>query len=376
MGDAALRFAQALIRRRSITPRDRGCQKLIAERLSKIGFRVEHLRYGEVENLWARRGETAPLLVFAGHTDVVTPGAREEWKHDPFTPTIENGMLYGRGAADMKSSLAAFVTAIEKFVTLHPDHVGSLGVLVTSDEEGPAVDGTVRVIEELRRREEHIDYCVVGEPTASERTGDTIKNGRRGSLSATTTIYGVQGHVAYPHLAVNPIHGFSPVLEILTKKVWDNGDAHFPPTSFQITALQAGSGASNVIPGRLEVEFNFRFSTSTTPDDLKTFVQSTFEKHELKYDIDWILSGLPYLTLEGKLTNAVQKAVREQMHIEPVLSTDGGTSDGRFIAPTGAQVVELGPPNKTIHKVNECVDVDDPERLSRLYIGIIKQLLL
>ncbi len=376
MDDAALKFARELIRRPSVTPRDGGCQKLIAARLSNIGFRLEHMRFGDVDNLWARRGRASPLLVFAGHTDVVTPGEPEDWKCDPFVPTIENGMLYGRGAADMKTSLAAFVIAMERFVSLHPDHAGSLGLLITSDEEGPAVDGTARVVEELQRRNERIDYCVVGEPTADRRTGDTIKNGRRGSLSATAVVFGVQGHVAYPHLAVNPIHRFSPVLEFLTKKVWDSGDAYFPPTSFQVTSLRSGTGANNVVPGRLEVEFNFRFSNAVSPDHIKALVQSTFEEHELEYDIDWTLSGLPYFTVEGKLTNVAQKAVREHLHLEPILSTDGGTSDGRFIAPTGAQVVELGPSNKTIHKVNECVTVDDPEQLSRLYLSIMKQLLL
>ncbi len=376
MDDATLEFAKALIRRPSITPDDQGCQGLIAERLQVIGFQIESLRFGEVDNLWARRGDKSPLLVFAGHTDVVTPGETSAWKYDPFTPTIDNGLLYGRGVADMKASLAAFVTAVETFVARQPDHSGSVALLITSDEEGPAVDGTVKVIEALQRRNEHIDFCVVGEPTSSNHTGDTIKNGRRGSLSGTATVYGIQGHVAYPHLAANPIHKVAPVIQVLTETVWDTGNDHFPPTSFQITNLHSDSGAVNVIPGKLKMEFNFRFSSDVTPEQLMALLQSTFEKHELQYDIKWNLSGLPYLTPDGQLIDVVKQAVREQLGIEPRLSTDGGTSDGRFIAPTGAQVVELGPTNETIHKANECLAVQEPDQLSRVYLSIMEKLLL
>ncbi len=376
MNDATLEFVKALVRRPSITPDDQGCQELIAERLQAIGFQIERLRFGAVDNLWARRGDKSPLLVFAGHTDVVTPGESSAWKFDPFTPTIDNGLLYGRGAADMKASLAAFVTAVEAFVARQPHHLGSVALLITSDEEGPAVDGTVKVIEALQHRNEHIDFCVVGEPTSSDRTGDTIKNGRRGSLSGTAAVYGIQGHVAYPHLAANPIHKVAPVIQALTETIWDTGNDLFPPTSFQITNLHSDSGAVNVIPGKLEMEFNFRFSSDVTPAQLMALLQSTFDKHELQYDIKWNLSGLPYLTPEGQLIDVVKQAVREQLGIEPRLSTDGGTSDGRFIAPTGAQVVELGPTNETIHKVNECLAVQDPDRLSRVYLSIMEKLLL
>lgn len=375
MDDATLEFAKALIRRPSITPDDQGCQELIGGRLQAIGFQIERLRFGNVDNLWARRGDKAPLLVFAGHTDVVTPGDSGAWKYDPFTPTIDNGLLYGRGAADMKTSLAAFVTALEAFVARQPDHSGSVGLLITSDEEGPAVDGTVKVIDALQHRNEQIDFCIVGEPTSKNRTGDTIKNGRRGSLSGTATIFGVQGHVAYPHLAANPIHLVAPAIQALTKTVWDTGNNYFPPTGFQITNLHSDSGAVNVIPAKLQMEFNFRFSPEVTPEQLMASVQSTFENHELQYVIKWNLSGLPYLTPEGQLTDVVREAIREQLGVEPSLSTDGGTSDGRFIAPTGAQVVEFGPKNETIHKVNEHVAVQDPDRLSRVYLSIIEKVL-
>ncbi len=375
MDDATLELAKALIRRPSITPNDHGCQQLIAARLRALGFHVENLRFGSVDNLWTRRGDSAPLLVFAGHSDVVPPGDSAAWKYDPFTPTIDGGMLYGRGAADMKSSLAAFVTAAEAFVARRPDHPGSVALLITSDEEGPAVDGTVKVIDALRRRNENIDYCVVGEPTSSARTGDTIKNGRRGSLSGRAAVYGVQGHVAYPHLAANPVHQMAPVVQALTATEWDTGNEHFPPTSFQITRLHADSGAVNITPERLEMDFNFRFSSQLTPEQLMARVRSTFDKHHLHYDIDWNASGLPYLTAAGPLLDVVKQAVREELDIDPCVSTDGGTSDGRFIAPTGAQVVEFGPTNETIHKVNECLDARDPHRLSRVYLSIMEKLL-
>lgn len=376
MDDATLALTKALIRRPSITPDDQGCQELIAERLQVIGFQIERLRFGEVDNLWARHGGDSPLLVFAGHTDVVTPGDSRAWKYDPFTPTIDNELLYGRGAADMKASVAAFVTAVEAFVARQPDHSGSVALLLTSDEEGPAVDGTVKVIDALRHRNERIDYCVVGEPTSSEHTGDTIKNGRRGSLCGAVIVYGIQGHVAYPHLAANPIHQVAPVIQALIETVWDTGNDHFPPTSFQITRVHSDAGAVNVIPGKLEIEFNFRFSSELNPEQLMASVQSTFDKHELQYDITWNVSGLPYLTPKGQLIDVVKQAVRDHLGIEPRLSTDGGTSDGRFIAPTGAQVVELGPTNETIHKVNECVAVQDPDRLSRVYLSIMEKLLV
>lgn len=376
MADDTLTLARELIRRPSVTPDDAGCQAIIGERLAAAGFAVEHLPFGEVSNLWARLGDSAPLVVLAGHTDVVPTGPLEAWKHDPFAAAIEDGWLYGRGAVDMKSSVAAFVTAIERFVAESSRLNGSIGVLITSDEEGPAVDGTVRVVETLTGRDERIDYCIVGEPSSADRLGDTIKNGRRGSLSGSLRVHGVQGHVAYPQAADNPIHRFGPALRELTETVWDEGNEHFPPTTFQISSIHAGTGdANNVIPGELAVELNLRFGTASSPDSLKEKVEAALRRHSLSYELDWHLSGSPFLTAEGPLIDAVTGAVDEVLGLAPALSTAGGTSDGRFIAPVGAQVVELGPVNATIHKIDECIAIDDPDRLSRVYWRILGNLL-
>jgi succinyl-diaminopimelate desuccinylase len=373
--DPALELAKQLIARPSVTPDDQGCQRLLADRLRAIGFRNEPMSFGNVTNLWSRRGDAAPVVAFAGHTDVVPPGPLHHWRHDPFQPTVEDGFLYGRGAADMKTSIAAFVAACERFMADHPGHRGSVALLLTSDEEGPAVDGTVKVVQSLLRRGDRIDYCLVGEPSSEQVTGDTIKNGRRGSLSARLTVLGVQGHVAYPHLADNPVHRFAPALKELVASTWDQGDRDFPPTTFQISNIRAGTGASNIIPGDLIVDLNFRFSTAVSVDELQARVTDILDRNQLNYEIDWTLSGEPFITREGELVDAVRRAIRSELGIETALSTAGGTSDGRFIAPTGAQVIELGPPNTTIHKVNERVDVQDPERLSRVYYCILCTLL-
>ncbi len=374
--DDTLSLARTLIRKPSVTPDDAGCQEVLGERLAALGFSVESLPFGRVSNLWARLGGDAPLVVFAGHTDVVPTGPLESWAFDPFAATIEDGMLYGRGAVDMKSSLAAFVTGIERFLSESGGFRGSIGVLITSDEEGPAVDGTVRVVETLAGRGEHIDYCIVGEPSSGDTLGDTIKNGRRGSLSGSLIVHGVQGHVAYPDTADNPVHRFGPALHELADTTWDEGNDHFPPTTFQISSIHAGTGdANNVIPGELSVEFNLRFGTASTPESLKARVESVLRRHALRYDLQWRLSGEPFLTAEGRLIDAVKQAVDEILGITPALSTAGGTSDGRFIAPVGAQVVELGPVNATIHKINECIEIGDPDRLSRVYWRILNDLL-
>ncbi|MEJ2644018.1 MAG: succinyl-diaminopimelate desuccinylase [Gammaproteobacteria bacterium] len=370
-----LDLAQALIARASVTPDDAGCQPLLAERLERMGFRCEPLRFGEVDNLWARRGEHGPLLAFAGHTDVVPTGPLDQWSSDPFVPGIRDGYLYGRGAADMKGSLAAMVTACERYLARHPDSRGSLAFLLTSDEEGPAVDGTVKVVEHLAERGEEMDWCVVGEPTSTEQVGDVIKNGRRGSLSAALTVLGTQGHVAYPQLADNPVHRAAPALAELCATEWDRGNEFFPPTTFQISNIHAGTGATNVIPGQLDVLFNFRYCTETDEQQLSTRVSEVLERHGLKYRIQWTHSGAPFLTEPGTLSEAACAAVRDVCGIEPQLSTSGGTSDGRFIAPTGAQVIELGPVNATIHKVDECVRIEDLDRLSLCYERIIDRLL-
>jgi succinyl-diaminopimelate desuccinylase len=370
-----LALAQALIARPSVTPDDAGCQTLLAERLALAGFDNEHLRFGEVDNLWARRGKGAPLFVFAGHTDVVPPGDRAQWDTDPFTPVLRDGCLYGRGAADMKSSIAAMVTASERFVAAHPDHRGSIAFLITSDEEGPSVDGTVKVVEHLAARHERIDWCLVGEPSSVERTGDMIKNGRRGSLNGRLRVHGQQGHVAYPQRADNPIHRALQALAELVAEEWDQGNDHFPPTSFQISNIHAGDGTVNIIPGTLEVLFNLRFSTDSTADGIRARVEEILHRHALRYSLDWHLSGAPFLTPSGELVEATREAVREVTGIEPALSTGGGTSDGRFIAPTGAQVVELGPVNATIHKVNECAGIDEIDRISSIYERILEKLL-
>ena len=371
-----LNLAKELISRQSVTPEDAGCQLIMARRLEALGFSIDHLRFGEVDNLWARRGSEGPLFVFAGHTDVVPTGPESEWRHPPFSPTEENGLLYGRGAADMKGSLAAMITATERFIAQHPDHQGSIGYLITSDEEGPAIEGTVKVVEWLQARNETIDWCLVGEPTSSDKVADVIKNGRRGSLGATLTIRGTQGHVAYPHLAKNPVHLVAPVLAELVAMKWDNGNESFPPTTFQISNIQAGTGATNVIPGDLTVIFNFRFSTEVTDAELRTQVETVLQKHQLDYRIDWQLSGQPFLTPAGELVAAIQAAIKNICGYETELSTSGGTSDGRFIAPSGAQVVELGPLNATIHKVDEHVAMTELDTLSEIYQQILSNLLI
>jgi succinyl-diaminopimelate desuccinylase len=371
-----LTLAQALIARRSPTPFDNGCQDILIDRLEKIGFNIERIRCGEVDNLWARRGTGAPLICFAGHTDVVPTGPLEKWESDPFDPVTRNGRLYGRGAADMKGSIAAFITAIEAFVAEHPDHDGSIALLITSDEEGIAVDGTVRVVEALKARNELIDYCIVGEPTSVDKLGDMIKNGRRGSLSGTLTVKGMQGHIAYPHLAKNPIHLAAPAIAELANTKWDEGNEYFPPTTWQISNINGGTGAANVIPGEVTVLFNFRFSTASTVESLKTRVHEILDRHNLEYDLQWENSGKPYLTPRGNLVDAVSAAIRTVTGIEPELSTSGGTSDGRFIADICPQVVELGPQNATIHKINEYVEVADLEQLPQIYRLTMQRLLL
>ncbi|NOZ10981.1 MAG: succinyl-diaminopimelate desuccinylase [Gammaproteobacteria bacterium] len=371
-----LELAMALIARPSVTPADQGCQALLCERLAAIGFSIEAMPHGEVQNFWARRGQSGPLLVFAGHTDVVPTGPTESWASDPFVPEIRDGYLYGRGAADMKSSLAAFITATEDFVSRHPDHNGAIGFLVTSDEEGPATDGTLQVIKTLQARSEHIDYCIVGEPTSQQVLGDMIKNGRRGSLNGRLRIKGQQGHVAYPQLAKNPIHLAAPAIAELILIEWDQGSDYFPATSFQISNIHAGTGANNVIPGQLDIEFNFRFSPAVTEPELRQKLETLLLKHGLDFDIDWNLSGQPFITEKGNLIAATQAAIQDITGLNTVLSTSGGTSDGRFIAPTGTQVVELGPSNATIHQINECVRVDDIEKLSQIYNRCLQRLLL
>jgi len=372
---ATLELAKQLISRASVTPDDAGCQALMRARLDAIGFRCESLPFGEVSNFWARRGDSAPLLVFAGHTDVVPTGPLEQWSCDPFAPEVREGLLYGRGAADMKGSLAAMVTACEAFIAQYPAHRGSVGFLVTSDEEGPSIDGTVKVVEHLQARGETIDLCLVGEPSSREHVGDVIKNGRRGSLNGKLTVRGKQGHVAYPQLASNPIHRCAPALAELTAIEWDQGNEFFPPTSFQVSNIHAGTGAENVVPGELQLMFNLRYSTQLDAPGIRERVHAVLDKHHLDYSLDWRLSGEPFLTPAGELVAAARDAIRELTGIDTELSTSGGTSDGRFIAPTGAQVVELGPVNATIHQVNECVSVDDLELLSAMYRRILEKLL-
>ena len=376
MSKETLTLAQTLIARRSITPTDNGCQEILINRLEKLGFNIERMRFGEVDNLWARRGNTAPVLCFAGHTDVVPTGPLEQWHSDPFTPTIHDGKLYGRGAADMKTSLAAFVTAIEAFVAKHDNHNGSIALLITSDEEGPAVDGTVKVVETLKARNERLDYCIVGEPTCTEQLGDTIKNGRRGSLSGNLTIKGIQGHIAYPHLAKNPIHLAAPAIAELAKTGWDQGNEYFPPTTWHISNINGGTGATNVIPGKVNLLFNFRFSTASTVESLQTRVHEILDRHELDYELVWELSGKPFLTPKAELANAIRDAISAVTGIEPQLSTSGGTSDGRFIADICSQVVEFGPCNATIHKLNENVDINEIEPLSEIYRLAMENLLV
>jgi len=372
---SALELTRELIRRASVSPADGGCQALLLARLRALGFATEPLAFGPVENFWARHGNSGPVLCFAGHTDVVPPGPREDWQSDPFEPVERDGYLYGRGAADMKSGLAAMVVACERFLVRHPRPKGCIAFLITSDEEGPSVDGTRRVVEVLKARHERIDWCVVGEP-ASERTlGDTVKIGRRGSLSGRLTVHGVQGHIAYPQLADNPIHALAPALLELTTREWDRGNAHFQPTSFQVSNLNAGTGAPNVIPGELKMRFNLRFSTEQTVDTLKSVVEGILKRHGVRYSLEWFISGLPFFTAPGVLSQRVSEAVRTVVGTVPALSTGGGTSDGRFIAPLGAEVVELGVVNATIHKANECVAIADIERLVAIYERVLEELL-
>jgi len=374
--DSTLQLAIDLISRPSVTPDDQGCQSLMSERLEKLGFNIEHLRFEDVDNFWARRNSTGPLLVFAGHTDVVPTGPVEKWGVHPFKPEIKDGILYGRGAADMKGSLAAMITACESFIDQHPDHKGSIGFLITSDEEGPSVNGTVKVIEHLEARHEKIDMCLVGEPSSTQKLGDVVKNGRRGSLSGNLTILGKQGHVAYPHLAENPIHSVAPALAELAAEEWDQGNEFFPPTTFQISNINSGTGVNNVIPGECDIMFNLRFSTEVTDQQLKQRVEAILEKHQLKYELEWVLSGQPFLTPKGELVEATCKAIKDVCGYDTELSTAGGTSDGRFIAPTGSQVLELGPLNATIHQLNEHVKADDLSTLSRIYHRMMEHLLL
>lgn len=365
-----------LIRRASVTPDDAGCQQLMMERLAAIGFESTPLRFGEVDNFWSIRGDGGPLLVFAGHTDVVPTGPEAQWGTPPFEPTLVGDTLYGRGAADMKGSLAAMVVACEEFVARHPQHRGRIGFLITSDEEGPAVDGTVRVMEWLAAREEQIDWCLVGEPSSTSALGDVIKNGRRGSLNATLTIKGQQGHIAYPQLADNPIHRAAPALAALAAEVWDEGNDFFPPTSMQVSNINGGTGATNMIPGAVEIVFNFRFSTESSDADLRQRTEAILDAHGLDYALQWSLSGQPFLTASGALVEAARESIRAETGLSTELSTAGGTSDGRFIAPSGAQVVELGPVNATIHKIDECVHAPDLPRLAAVYRGILERLLL
>jgi len=371
-----LELATDLIACRSLTPDDAGCQDILLDCLRKVGFRSEKIRHNSVQNFWARRGDSKPVVCFAGHTDVVPAGPLEQWESNPFTPTVRNGMLFGRGAADMKTSLAAFVTAIERFTEEYPEHNGSIAMLVTSDEEGTAIDGTARVVETLKKRNELLDYCIVGEPTSAKKLGDTIKNGRRGSLSGTLTVKGIQGHIAFPHLAKNPIHLVAPAIFELAKTVWDQGDEHFPPTTWQISNIHGGTGASNVIPGRVEILFNFRFSPASSVESLKLRTCAVLDRFDLDYELDWTLSGTPYFTRTGSLVEAVGRAVKSVTGITPKLCTSGGISDGRFITQICAQVVELGPLNTTIHKLNECIAVADIEPLSEIYRRILVNLLV
>ncbi len=371
-----LELAHELLRRPSVTPEDGGCQALIAQRLAAVGFRVEFMPFNAVTNLWARRGDSTPLFCFAGHTDVVPPGPREHWDSDPFEPEVRDGLLYGRGACDMKGEIAAMVTAVEGFIRDHPDHPGSIAFLITSDEEGPSIDGTARVVETLEARQEKIDWCLVGEPSSHERVGDTLKNGRRGSLNGFLKVMGKQGHVAYPDRALNPLHILAPFLVELVDEEWDQGNAFFPATTFQIANLNMGTGAENVIPGTLTAQFNLRFSTELDAETIQRRVVAILDRGGFVYELIWRLSGNPFLTPAGALVEAASAAVREIMGYRPELSTDGGTSDGRFIAPTGAQVLELGAVNASIHQVNECVGVQELEQLSAIYRRILEKLLV
>ena len=375
MKNETLELAKALIRRKSVTPADEGCQQLIIDRLVPLGFKPEVMVCGDVTNLLIRHGEAKPLVVLAGHTDVVPPGPIEKWSSDPFEPTIREGKLFGRGAADMKTSIAAFVTAAERFVREHPDHPGSIALLVTSDEEGPSVDGTVRVVEEFKRRGQTIDYCIVGEPSSVEKFGDTIKNGRRGSLTARLIVHGVQGHVAYPQRVKNPIHLAAPAIAEMAVTEWDKGNEYFPPTTWQVSNIHAGTGAQNITPGAMQVDFNFRFSTESTPDALKARVKEILDRHRLEYSIDWVQGGKPFLTKRGRLVETLTRVVREVSGVTPEVNCTGGTSDGRFIFDICPEVAEFGPVNRSIHKVNEAVALEEIEPLADVYRLAIEDLL-
>jgi len=370
-----LKLAEALIRRASVTPEDAGCQDLLAERLSPLDFKAERLDFNDTQNIWLKRGTAKPLFVFLGHTDVVPTGPLEKWLSPPFKPTIRDGKLYGRGTADMKGGIAAFITAVERFIAKHPDHQGSIAIMLTSDEEGIATNGVVKVVEVLEQRNEKIDWCLVGEPSSDKKIGDVIRVGRRGSLCAKLTINGIQGHVAYPELANNPIHSFAPALKELTDEVWDNGNQFFPPTSLQVSNIHSGTGAENIIPGTVEVQFNLRFCTELNQEIIQQRTHAILDKHGFDYDIIWRLSGNPFLTEKGALIDAAHVAIKTVTGFETIDDTGGGTSDGRFIAPTGAQVIELGPLNESIHKVNENVGVEDLEILSAIYEQILIELL-
>jgi succinyl-diaminopimelate desuccinylase len=369
-----LELAKALIARKSVTPADEGCQQMIIDRLVPLGFKAETITHGDVTNLWIRHGSAKPLVVLAGHTDVVPTGPLDKWHSDPFVPTIRDGKLFGRGAADMKTSIAAFVTAAERFVAANPDHPGSLALLITSDEEGPSVDGTVKVVEELKRRGETIDYCIVGEPSSAERFGDTIKNGRRGSLTARLVVNGVQGHVAYPQRVKNPVHLAAPALAEMVATEWDKGNAYFPPTSWQVSNIHAGTGAQNITPGAMQVDFNFRFSTESTPEGLKARVKEILDRHGLDYSIDWVQGGKPFLTKRGRLVDTLTAVVKEISGVTPEVNCTGGTSDGRFIFDICPEVAEFGPVNRSIHKVNEAVALEEIEPLVEIYRRTVEAL--
>ncbi|MEI8571194.1 succinyl-diaminopimelate desuccinylase [Methylomonas sp. LW13] len=370
-----LSLLEALIRRESVTPHDAGCQDLLAQRLTKLGFTDERLNFADTQNLWLRKGQQAPLFVFLGHTDVVPTGPLAAWDSPPFEPTIRDGKLYGRGAADMKGGIAAFVTAVERFLAEYPEHKGSIAIMMTSDEEGIATHGVVKVVEVLEQRGEKIDWCLVGEPSSDKKIGDVIRVGRRGSLCAKLTVLGIQGHVAYPELAENPIHTFAPALKELTEEVWDHGNQFFPPTRLQVSNINGGTGAENIIPGQVEVQFNLRFCTELDEATIKARTQAILDRHGFKYDLQWRLSGNPFLTSQGELIDATHAAIESVCGFQTLDDTGGGTSDGRFIAPTGAQVIELGPLNASIHKVNEHIGLDELEVLSRIYQQILVNLL-
>ena len=370
-----LELLTELIKRESITPLDAGCQDMLAERLSKAGFREERLNFADTKNIWLRRGETKPLFVFLGHTDVVPPGPLDHWESPPFEPTIRDGQLYGRGSADMKSGIACFTTAVERFIKNHPDHFGSIAVMLTSDEEGIATHGIVKVVEVMEQRNEKIDWCLVGEPSSNNKAGDVIRVGRRGSLCAKLTIHGIQGHVAFPEIAENPIHSFAPAMAELICEEWDNGNEYFPPTRLQVSNINGGTGAENVIPGTVDVQFNLRFSTELDEESIKQRVHAILDNHQFNYDLDWRLSGNPFLTQPGPLIDAAHAAIKSVTGFDPLNDTGGGTSDARFIAPTGAQVIELGPLNNSIHKVNEHVGIEDLETITQIYEQILIELL-